>query len=112
MRRRMHRRDNTHKAIKEGLIAAGFSVADTSQLGSSFPDLVAGKYGMDIKIECKTPRDMKTELGRRKTAQDAFSDGQASFASTWKGTPVIAAYCLEDALHGFAMLQKKNGYVR
>jgi hypothetical protein len=107
-----NRRDSTHKAIAEGLLKAGFSVVDTSRVGDDFPDLIIGKYGIDAKIECKTPRDMKTELGRRKTAQDAFSEGQDSFASTWKGTPVIAAYCLEDALHGFAMLQKKNGWVR
>jgi Holliday junction resolvase len=107
-----NRRDDTHKAIKKGLMAHGFSVADTSRVGDDFPDLVIGKFGIDAKIECKTPRDMKTAIGQRKKAQDVFSNGQATFAESWRGTPVIAAYCLEDALHGFAMLLKLKGWTK
>lgn len=103
------RKDTSHKAIAKGLIAHGFSVADTSRLGDDFPDLVIGKFGIDAKVECKTEDVRKNG---HKTAAELLSDGQKDFKSEWKGSPVIVAYSLEDALHGFAMLQKRNGWVR
>lgn len=103
------RKDNSHRAIARGLLALGFSVADTSNLGHDFPDLVIGKFGIDAKVECKTLDRRKNGL---KTAAELLSDGQKDFKSQWKGSPVIVAYSLEDALHGFAMLQKRNGWVR
>lgn len=95
------RKDNTHKAIAEGLEAAGFSVADTSRLGDDFPDLVIGKHGVDAKVECKTPRG-------KKTAAQLLSEGQKGFRDEWKGAPVIVAYTLEDVIYGFNMLMKRS----
>jgi Holliday junction resolvase len=103
--RRAARQDNTHKSIRDGLRKCGFSVADTSQLGRDFPDLLIGKNGLDVKVECKTPRG-------RKTALERFSEGQRTFSDEWKGSPVIAAYCLEDVLYSFSQLLRSKGWVR
>jgi hypothetical protein len=104
-----NRRDISHKPIAKGLLAAGFSVWDTSRLGGDFPDLIIGKHGIDAKVECKT-------MDRRKngpvTAAELLSAGQKDFKSTWRGTPVIVAYSIEEALYGFSMIQKRSGFVR
>lgn len=99
------KKDTTHKAIVDGLEAAGFSVADTSALGSDFPDLVIGKFGFDAKVECKTPRGKKTPTQR-------LSEGQKDFKEKWKGAPVIVAYTLEDVLFNFNLLLKRSGWSR
>jgi Holliday junction resolvase len=104
-----NRRDNSHKPIAAGLLAAGFSVMDTSRLGGDFPDLIAGKYGIDMKVECKT---MDVRKNGHKTASELLSEGQKDFKSSWKGTPVVVAYSLQDALHGFEMLKKRLGWVK
>lgn len=107
--RHANRRDNSHKPIAKGLLAAGFSVMDTSRLGSDFPDLIIGKWGIDAKVECKTE-------DRRKngpvSAAELLSEGQKDFKSTWKGSSVIVAYSLQDALFGFQMICKRAGFVK
>jgi hypothetical protein len=100
-----NRRDTTHSDIKKGLVKAGFSVADTSRVGDGFPDLIIGKFGVDAKVECKTPRG-------RKTALERLGAEQREKASEWKGSTIIAAYCLEDVLFGFSLLLKRQGWVR
>lgn len=99
------RTDNTHAKIRDELRQLGFSVADTSPLGANFPDLVAGKNGHDIKIECKTPTGRKTAAQRR-------SEGQVEFADEWKGSPVVAAYCVEDVLFAFSLHCKRHGWTK
>jgi len=93
----------------KGLIAAGFSVMDTSRLGEDFPDLVIGKWGIDAKVECKTEDRRKNGV---KTAAELLSEGQKDFKSEWKGSPVIVAYSLQDALYGFSMICKRLGWVK
>ena len=104
------RKDNSHREIAKGLEAAGFSVADTSRLGDDFPDLVIGKHGFDAKVECKTRR-AKTNRGKQ-TAEDRLSEGQKDFKDTWKGSPVIVGYTLEDVLFNFNLLLKRHGWTR
>ena len=89
--RRAARTDTTHASIRDGLRACGYSVADTRSLGDGFPDLLVGAHGHTYLIECKTPRG-------RKTAQDRLGEAQRRFQASWKGSAVIAAYSLEEAL--------------
>lgn len=96
------RKDTTHRAIADGLALAGFSVADTSRLGDSFPDLVIGKHGIDAKVECKSAKKIHKRKG------DGLSPGQVEFKDRWKGAPVIVAMTLEDVIYGFNMLMKRN----
>ena len=102
---RAKKTDLTHQSIRDELRIAGFSVADTSRLGDDFPDLVAGKHGITLLIEVKTPRG-------RKTAQERLSDGQITFAETWRGGPVIAAYCAKDVIYRFNSLLRSKGWVK
>lgn len=101
------RKDTSHNAIAKGLVQAGFSVADTSRLGDDFPDLVIGKHGFDAKVECKT---LDRRKNGHKNAAQLMSEGQQDFAGQWKGSPVIAAYCLEDVLYGFNLLLRRHGW--
>jgi hypothetical protein len=96
------RKDTTHTPIARALIAHGFSVADTSALGGNFPDLVIGKFGVDAKIECKSPKKIHKQKG------DGLSEGQKDFKDLWKGAPVIVATCLEDVLFNFNLLLKRS----
>jgi Holliday junction resolvase len=105
---RRSRRDLNHKKIKKGLIEAGFSVFDTSQLGDDFPDLVAGRNGINIMIECKTRR-ARTERGRQ-TAEQRLSEGQRQFMDEWKGAKPIPAYTVEDVLFAFRLIMKRVGW--
>lgn len=104
------RKDTSHKAIAQGLVQAGFSVADTSRLGDDFPDLVIGKHGFDAKVECKTAPNKVNKRRKAATASELMSEGQQDFAGQWKGSPVIAAYCLEDVLYGFNLLLRRHGW--
>ena len=97
--------DTKHADIIAELRQIGYSVADTSGVGHSFPDLVVGRNGMDAKVELKTPRG-------RKKAYERLSDGQATFARDWKGSPVIVAYCAEDVHFKFSLLLKRSGWVK
>ena len=90
----MHkRRDNTHKQMVDDLRAMHFSVWDTADLGKDFPDLVVAKDGFTVLVEVKTPRGKQQAAQRR-------SDGQASFAGTWRGE-VIAAYTADQVVLHF-----------
>lgn len=101
------RKDNSHRDIAKGLLAAGFSVADTSRLGDNFPDLVIGKHGIDAKVECKTRDRRKNGV---KTAAQLLSEGQREFKDAWRGAPVIVAYSLDDVLFSFGLLLKRKGW--
>lgn len=103
------RKDISHRDIAKGLLKAGFSVFDTSKIGGDFPDMVIGKYGLDAKVECKTEDRRKNG---RKTAAELLSEGQSTFRTEWKGSPVIVAYTLEDVLFNFNLLLKSNGWVK
>lgn len=98
--------DNTHASIRDGLREAGFSVRDMARVGKDFPDLLIGKHGIDAKVECKTENRRRNGV---KTAAQLLSTGQKDFADEWRGSPVIVAYCLQDALFGFHLLLKRHG---
>lgn len=100
-----HKTDLTHRSIRDTLRDEGYSVFDTAELGRNFPDLVVGRYGITLLVECKTPRGLKT-------AQERLSAGQSTFALAWKGSPVIAAYCSEDVVFAFNLECTRKGWSR
>ena len=71
------KRDANHSDVAQVLESFGFSQQDTSSVGSSFPDIVAGFGGMTWMIEVKNGKD------------GSLSDGQKEFALKWRGTPVV-----------------------
>jgi len=99
MRYHLKRRDVLHFNFISELRARGFSVADTSQVGDAFPDLVIGRDLIDLKVEIKTEADGKL-LTHAKTRRK-LSEGQITFAKTWRGSPVILAYTVDDVLSQF-----------
>jgi hypothetical protein len=77
--------DQEHAAIRDGLVAAGYFVVDTSGVGGDFPDLlVVSKNGITILLEVKTEGEYPTE-------------GQVSFLTNFPG-PCSLAFGLEHAL--------------
>lgn len=75
--RRAARTDANHAAIRDALRKAGASVADTSAVGSGFPDLVVGLRGRNLLVEVKD--------GSRKPSERALTPAQAEFAQAWRG---------------------------
>jgi len=94
------KKDEHHAQIARELILAGFSVADTSRVGASFPDMAIARNGVCALLEIKTPRGRKTALERR-------SAGQIEFHTNWKG-PIITAYNASEVVHEFNMLIKRR----
>jgi hypothetical protein len=76
--------DRNHAEIRDGLRACGFRVADTSRLGSGFPDLVVSAYAVLWMVEIKMPGEPLTE------------DEQV-FADLW-AEHYLVAHSLEEAL--------------
>lgn len=102
--RRAARTDSTHATIRDRLRQAGFSVMDTSQLGRYFPDLVAGKHGITVLIEAKSPKKV------RKTKGDGLSAGQTNFKEQWRGSAVIVSETTQGVLDAFRLIVKRVGW--
>ena len=92
--------DTTHAEIRDGLREAGFSVLEVR---GDF-DLLAGKHGIDMAIECKTPGNIRpnSRTGRK----------QATLHAEWRGQPIVVACCLQDALWAFSLRLKRSGFVK
>lgn len=73
--------DENQTNIIQKFRGAGYSVAVTSNLGSGFPDLVVGKYGINLLIEIK---DGDKPPSKRKLTEDEERWHQA-----WRGTVLI-----------------------
>lgn len=89
-------KDRNHNEIERGLIARGYSVADTHALGNDFPDLVVSwprnqiwPWGGCVLLEVKD--------GKKRPSKRKLSEGQADFRLHWRG-PYIVALSIEDAL--------------
>lgn len=79
-----HRRDTTHKAVKEAFEKDGCTVADTSQLGGGCPDMfVADPEGVTFPVEVKS-------------GKGNISGAQVAFAQHWNG-PVYVVRDVETA---------------
>jgi hypothetical protein len=92
--------DKSHGPIRDGLREAGFSVVEVR---GDF-DLVAGKCGEDLLIECKTKGNVRSNsaTGRR----------QKRLREDWKGSGIITAFSIEDVLWAFSMRLKRKGWVK
>lgn len=79
MRSRLpHKRDSNHADVKRWFEQLYCKVADTADLGDSFPDLVVSRRGITWLIEVK-------QLGKK------LKKGQADFMDGWPGGYAIVA---------------------
>lgn len=69
--------DANHAEIAAAFRQLGYSVADTSRLGSGFPDLVVAKAGRTVLVEVK---DGAKPPSKRKLTKD-----EQTFADAWRG---------------------------
>jgi hypothetical protein len=82
-------KDINHAPIQSGLEGAGYSTADSSMVGKSFPDLIASDERNAVIFE------VKTEDG-------FFSIAQLEFLATWRGwsafvsTPEMAIQTMKE----------------
>ena len=89
--RQRHKVDTTQSAIVQAFRQAGWSVQDTSAVGSGAPDLFVAKSGHTIAIEAKT--------GKKKRMEN-----QIEWAELWRGDyiwgsdPLILLEQAEDKL--------------
>jgi len=70
------KRDTNHTLITTYLLQLGFSVYDTSTLGSGFPDIIIA-------------RNKETAIAEIKTEKGKLSQGQVDFISSWQGKVFI-----------------------
>ncbi len=82
MPRRAAKIDNNQTEIVNYLRACGFSVAITSSAGDGFPDLVAGKHGVNYLVEVKG-------------AKGKLTSKQVPFHDNWRGQ-IMVVRCVED----------------
>ncbi len=101
-----HRRDSTHSPAVAELLQMGFSVADTSQCGDDFPDLVIGKHGLTGLVEIKAKRPGRMHM------HQLISQGQREFADSWRGSPVIFAFCADDVRAAFDWELRSRGILK
>lgn len=87
---RFGRRDVTHAEIRDELRALGATVVDTGDVGHDFPDLVVGMCGATFLVEAKSPK----KIHHRK---NEASDGQDTFAATWRGSAVVRLHSRVEA---------------
>lgn len=94
--------DTTHAAVRDGLRDLGWSVADTSALGDSFPDLVVGVGASRLPF----PPDPRARgalctgdvfLVEVKSPAGKLEDGQQAFAWEWRGNYIVAETAEEAA---------------
>ncbi len=81
--RRAVRRDESEKAIVEALRESGWTVCYLSSRNG--PDLLAGRAGQSVLIECKTKN--------RK-----LKPGQAVWHAEWRGSRVYIMRSVEDVI--------------
>lgn len=94
MSRWARRVDAAQPAIVEELRAHGVSCLLTSRLGGDAPDFVAGKWGVTVMVEAKTPGRERKEKARLAK--------QASARAAWNGGPYIQATTAREVLDALA----------
>ena len=82
--RRKARVDANHAEITEALRRCGWTVLDTSRLGSGFPDLLAAKHGRIELIEVKD--------GRKVLSQQKPTPAEQKVADVLAGAGVTVRY--------------------
>jgi len=82
--RQIARVDNNQAEIVEALRRAGASVLHLHTIGHGSPDILVGKYGINLLVEIKT-------------ADGDLTDDERKFFDTWRGQ-VTMVRTMEDAL--------------
>lgn len=80
MRQRGRVDDNQPEIVKR-FRDCGYSVAITSNIGGGFPDIVVGKYGVNILVEIK---DGTKSPSKRKLTED-----ELAFHQSWRGAACV-----------------------
>lgn len=75
--RRAARTDANHSQIVELFERLGYSVADTSGVGSGFPDVVVGRAGLNYLVEIKD--------GDKSPSDRRLTPKQVAFHGAWSG---------------------------
>lgn len=75
--RRAARVDANQKQMVEELRSAGFTVRHTHMIGEGFPDLVVGRWDVNLLVEVK-------QEGEKLTPDERV------FFETWKGAAIVA----------------------
>jgi cellulase/cellobiase CelA1 len=91
MRAYAHKVDTTHSAIVQAFRQAGWSVLDTSAVGSGAPDMFVAKRGVTIAVEAKTGKKQRR-------------DNQIVWANEWNGLYLWGSDPLELLEQAEAML--------
>jgi Holliday junction resolvase len=92
--RRRARKDLIHAEVARALTAAGGTVADTSQLGGGFPDIVYGRGGVTWMLECKD-------------SNGSHTPAQKEFIARWRGGPVLTIHSVQEALEVVGAIAKR-----
>lgn len=91
--RRAARTDANQEAIVAALRSAGASVQLLSAVGQGCPDLLVGRGGRNLLMECKD--------GRKTPGNRPLTKDQVEWAKAWRGQVVIVL----DAAHALRMLE-------
>lgn len=87
--RRAARVDANHAEIAEVFRRMGCAVADTSRLGSGFPDLAVSRHKKTVLVEIKD--------GRKPPSARQLTPDEIRFKREWKGAYALVE-CVDDAL--------------
>jgi hypothetical protein len=104
---RAKRTDSAHASIRDELRQAGFSVHDTSGLGSGFPDLICSRQWITFLVEVKSKRSP----GAQMRPLHYLTPAQRKFHAAWRGW-IITAFSTQEVLDDFKLLVKRVGMLR
>lgn len=90
------RTDANQREIVSALRRLGYSVVDTSRIGSGFPDLVVGKAGKTWLIEIKSSK------------KAGYTPDQMIFGLKWSGSKIKRINSLEEAIDWAKECAKKG----
>lgn len=93
------RKDANHNDIADCFVSCGATVADTSQLGGDFPDMVIALCGFNVLVEVKD--------GSKSPSKSKLSDGQNNFMLAWRGWYVVIK-SVDDALALVAEIKRRQ----
>jgi Holliday junction resolvase len=100
-----HRVDAAQPAIVAELRKMGYTVVLTSRSGGDAPDFVAGKCGITVMVECKSPARIKEHKARLAK--------QAEARAGWQGDAYILASTTSEVVECFRRLHaERNGLPR
>lgn len=88
--RRAAKIDRNQPEIVAALRKAGCSVQPLHTVGKGCPDLLVGRAGKNVLIECKD--------GLKPPSARVLTDDQQDWHRDWRGPPVLVVETVEEAL--------------